>query len=161
MAQAMRQSSLQGELEIEVEIRASAKQYHNLLVGSPQDVPRATPNNIQGCKQLEGECGKVGNVIFWNYVIDGQPKVMKERIEALDSEKNLMVARVIEGDLMKEFKSFLITIQATPKQRGPGSVVKCHIKYEKIDEKVAHPETILELFVKGSKDMDEMLCSKV
>lgn len=88
---------------------------------------------------------------------DGQPKVVKERIEALDSEKNMMVARVIEGDLMKEFKSFLITIQATPKQRGPGSVVKCQMKYERINEKVAPPEKMIELFVKASKDMDEMM----
>lgn len=92
---------------------------------------------------------------------DGQPKVVKERIEAVDHEKNLFVLRVIEGDLMKEFKSFLVTIQATQKQRGHGSVVKCHFKYERIDEKVAHPENVLALFVKMSKDMDEMLLSQV
>uniref|UniRef100_A0A0D3D764 Bet v I/Major latex protein domain-containing protein n=1 Tax=Brassica oleracea var. oleracea TaxID=109376 RepID=A0A0D3D764_BRAOL len=75
---------------------------------------------------------------------------MKERIEALEPEKNLMVARVIGGDLMKEFKNFFLTIQATPKQRGPGSVVKCHLKYERIDKKVADPEDILVLFVNAS-----------
>uniref|UniRef100_A0A1J3EJN2 MLP-like protein 31 n=1 Tax=Noccaea caerulescens TaxID=107243 RepID=A0A1J3EJN2_NOCCA len=161
MAQATRQSSLQGELEVEVEIRAPAKQYHELLVGRPQDVPKATPENVQGCELREGECGKVGSVIVWNYAINGQPKVMKETIVELDSEKNLMVARAIEGDIMKEFKSFVITIQATPKQRGPGSVVKCQMKYERINEKVAPPEKMIELFVKASKDMDEMLMSKV
>lgn len=91
--------------------------------------------------------------------VDGQQKVMKERIEVLEPEKNLMVARVIGGDLLKEFKSVFITIQATPKQRGHGSVAKCHLKYEKIDKKVADPEDILVLFSKVSKDMDEMLSS--
>lgn len=92
--------------------------------------------------------------------VDGQPKVMKERIDALEPEKNLMVARVIGGDLMNEFKNFFLTIQATPKQRGPGSLVKCHLKYEKIDKKVADPEDILVLFVNASRGMDKMLSSE-
>lgn len=92
---------------------------------------------------------------------DGQPKVMKERIEAVDQEQNLLVLRVIDGDMMKEFKSFVVTIHATPKQGGPGSVVKCHFKYERNDEKVAHPENLLAVFVKASKDMDKMFLSEV
>lgn len=63
----------------------------------------------------------------------------KERIEAVEPEKNLITFRVIEGDLLKEYKSFVITIHATPKQGGPGSTVHWHVEYEKIDEKVAHP----------------------
>ncbi|KAF3558683.1 hypothetical protein F2Q69_00011743 [Brassica cretica] len=116
MAQATMQSSMVGELEVDVEIKAPAQKYYHMLTGRQQDLPKATPDNIKRCDVLEGEPGKVGNILFWNYVVDGQPKVMKERIEALEPEKNLMVARVIGGDLMKEFKSFLITIQATPKQ---------------------------------------------
>ncbi|CAE5958319.1 unnamed protein product [Arabidopsis arenosa] len=158
MAQATRQSSLQGELEVDVEIKASAKKFHHMLSGRPQDIAKATPD-IQGCAVHEGEFGKVGSVLFWNYVIDGQPKVAKERIEAVDQEKNLIAFKVVDGDMLKGFKSFLITVQATPKLRGSGSVVKCHFKYERIDEEVAHPEKLLALFVKAAKDMDEMLLS--
>ncbi|XP_010477599.1 PREDICTED: MLP-like protein 31 [Camelina sativa] len=159
MAQATRQSSLEGELEVDVEIKASAKKYHQLLAGKPHDLAKSSPENIQGCTLREGEFGKVGSVIFWNYVIDGQPKVAKERLEAVDQEKNLLVFRVIDGDMMKEFKSFLITLQATPKLRGSGSVVTCHFKYERNDEKVAHPEKLLALIAKASKDMDKLLLS--
>ncbi|KAL1218297.1 MLP-like protein 31 [Cardamine amara subsp. amara] len=161
MAQAMRQISLVGELEVDVEIKASAKKFHQLLTERPQDIAKATPDNIQGCGLREGEFGKVGSVILWNYAIDGQPKVAKERIEGVDLEKNLFAVRVIEGDIMKEFKSFFVTIQTTQKQRGPGSVVKCHFKYERTNEKVDHPEKLLAVFVKVFKDMDEMLLSEV
>ncbi|KAL1192348.1 MLP-like protein 31 [Cardamine amara subsp. amara] len=161
MAQAMRQISLVGELEVDVEIKASAKKFHQLLTERPQDIAKASPDNIQGCGLREGEFGKVGSVILWNYAIDGQPKVAKERIEAVDLEKNLFAVRVIEGDIMKEFKSFFVTIQTTQKQRGPGSVVKYHFKYERTNEKVDHPEKLLAVFVKMSKDMDEMLLSEV
>ncbi|CAH8351880.1 unnamed protein product [Eruca vesicaria subsp. sativa] len=161
MAEATMQSSMVGELEVDVEIKAPAQKYYHMLTGRPQDLSKATPDNVKSCDLLEGEFGKVGSILFWNYVIDGQLKVVKERIEALEPEKNLMVVKILEGDLMKEFKSFLMTIQATPKQRGPGSVVKCHTKYEKIDEKVPDPESLLAAFVKASKDMDEMLSSQV
>ncbi|XP_010477597.1 PREDICTED: MLP-like protein 31 [Camelina sativa] len=161
MAQATRQSSLEGKVEADVSIKASAKKFHQMLAGRPQDLAKATPDRVKGCTCREGEFGKVGSVIVWNYVLDGQPMVAKERIEAVDEEKNLLVLRVIDGDMMKEFKSFLITIQAIPNIRGPGSVVSCHFKYERIEEKVAHPENLLALFVKTCKDMDELLLSEL
>ncbi|EOA38628.1 hypothetical protein CARUB_v10010508mg [Capsella rubella] len=161
MAQAMRQSSLQGELEEAIEIKSSGKKYHQMLAGRPHDLAKATPESIKGCTLREGEFGKVGSVISWNYVLDGKQEVAKERIEAVDHEKNLIVLRVIDGDLMKNFKSFLITIQATPKLSGSGSVVNCHIKYERNDEKVAHPEKLLAFIVKTSRDMDKFILSQV
>ncbi|EOA34466.1 hypothetical protein CARUB_v10022006mg [Capsella rubella] len=91
---------------------------------------------------------------------DGEAKVAKERIEAVEPEKNLITFRVIEGDLLKEYKSFVITIQVTPKQGGRGSVVHWHVEYEKIDDKVAHPETFLEFCVHVSKEIDEHLLNE-
>lgn len=84
----------------------------------------------------------------------------KERIEAVEPEKNLITFRVIEGDLLKEYKSFVITIQVTPKRGGPGSVVHWHVEYEKIDDKVAHPETFLDFCVEVSKEIDEHLLNE-
>lgn len=91
---------------------------------------------------------------------DGEAKVAKERIEAVEPEKNLITFRVIEGDLLKEYKSFVITIQVTPKRGGPGSVVHWHVEYEKIDDKVAHPETFLDFCVQVSKEIDEHLLNE-
>ncbi|MBA0634523.1 hypothetical protein Godav_022140, partial [Gossypium davidsonii] len=50
-------------------------------------------------------------------------KKAKEVVEAVDPDKNLVTFRVIEGDLMEEYKSFVITIQVSPKSEGSGSVV--------------------------------------
>lgn len=43
--------------------------------------------------------------------VDGVPKVAKDRIEAVDPEKNMIRFRVLEGDVMKEYKTFLLTLQ--------------------------------------------------
>ena len=84
----------------------------------------------------------------------------KERIEEVDPETNLISFRVIEGDLMKEYKSFLATIQVAPKHGGTGSIVHWHFEYEKINEEVAHPETLLQFAVEVSKELDAHLCSE-
>lgn len=84
----------------------------------------------------------------------------KERIEAVEPDKNLITFRVLEGDLMKEYKSFVITIQVTPKHGGSGSIVHWHLEYEKINEKVAHPETLLQFCVDMAKDIDEYLLTE-
>ncbi|XP_019084952.1 PREDICTED: MLP-like protein 28 isoform X2 [Camelina sativa] len=137
-------SSLVGTLETKVEIKASAGQFHHMFAGRPHHVSKASPGNIQGCDLHE----------------DGEAKVAKERIEAVEPEKNLITFRVIEGDLMKEYKSFLLTIQVTPKQGGPGSIVHWHLEFEKISEEVAHPETLLQFCVEVSKEIDEHLLSE-
>ena len=84
----------------------------------------------------------------------------KDIIEAVDREKNLFKMRVIEGDLMKEYKNFVLTIQATPKHEGSGSIVHWHIEYEKISEEVAHPETIVQLLTEMSQGIDEHLLTE-
>ncbi|KAJ0234430.1 hypothetical protein HA466_0274520 [Hirschfeldia incana] len=157
MAQAMLRSSLQGEIEADVEIKAPATKFYNMFAVRPQDVSIASPENIQGVSVQEGEMVRVGTRVTWNYVLDGKPKVAKDRIEAMEPKKNMIKYRVVEGDLMKEFKTFLFTVQVTPKQGGRGSVVKWNMSYEKIDEYVANPETLLQVCVNMIKDIDKML----
>lgn len=84
----------------------------------------------------------------------------KERVEAVEPEKNLITFRVIEGDVMKDYKSFVSTIQVTPKHGGSGSVVNLHIEYEKVSEDVDPPETILQLSIEIIKDIDEYLLTE-
>ncbi|KAL0683124.1 hypothetical protein Bca4012_049972 [Brassica carinata] len=153
-------SCLLGKLEIEVEIKASAEKFHHMFAERPHHIPKATPGHIKGCDLHEGEWGKVGSIIVWNYVHDGEPKVAKDIIEAVDQEKNLFKMRVIEGDLMKEYKNFVLTIQATPKHEGSGSIVHWHIEYEKISEEVAHPETLIQLLTEMSQGIDEHLLTE-
>ncbi|CAA7022444.1 unnamed protein product [Microthlaspi erraticum] len=150
-------SSLFGKLESDVEIKASAEQFHHMFAARPHHVSKATPDNVQGVDLHEGEWGKVGSIVIFRYV---HGKVAKDRIEAVEPEKNLIAFRVIEGDLLKEYKSFAFTIQATPKNEGSGSIVHWHFEYEKISEDIAHPETLLQLCIDMSKDIDDHLLAE-
>ncbi|XP_010427894.1 PREDICTED: MLP-like protein 43 [Camelina sativa] len=153
-------SSLVGKLETEVEIKASASKFHHMFAERPHHVSKATPDKIHGCDLHEGDWGKVGSIVIWNYVIDGKASMVKDMIEAVEPEKNLIKFKVIEGDLMKEYKSFFVTIQVTPKHGGSGSVVHWLFEYEKINEEVAHPENLLQFAVGMSKEIDEHLLTE-
>ncbi|CAA7022442.1 unnamed protein product [Microthlaspi erraticum] len=153
-------SSLVGKLESDVEIKASAEKFHHMFTARPHHVSKATPGNVQGVDLHEGEWGKVGSIIIWNFVHDGVAKVSKDRIDAVEPEKNLIRMKCIEGDNLKEYKSFSFTIQATPKPEGSGSIVHWRLDYEKISEEIAHPETLLQLCVDMSKEIDDHLLAE-
>lgn len=61
-------SSLVGKLEVDVDIKASAGKFHHMFAGRPHHVSKASPGNIRSCDLHEGEWGKVGSIVFWNYV---------------------------------------------------------------------------------------------
>ncbi|KAL0664736.1 hypothetical protein Bca4012_101574 [Brassica carinata] len=133
-------SSLVGIIETTVEVKSTPEKLHDMLVGKKHHMPDASPSFIQSCELHEGEIGQV----------DGEAKVMKERIESIDPENNRATYRVLEGDLMNEYKSFVVTFQVTPKEGEPGSILHWHFEYEKINEEVAHPETLLQFAVEDS-----------
>jgi hypothetical protein len=85
-------------------------------------------------------------------IIDGQAKVAKQKIEAIDETNKSITFKVIEGDLLKEYKSFKIFVQASPK--GEGSLVHWSMEYEKLKEDVPEPKTLLQFAVDMSKDID-------
>ncbi|RID55764.1 hypothetical protein BRARA_G03007 [Brassica rapa] len=152
--------SLVGIIETTVEIKSSPEKLHGMFVGKKHHIPSASPSFVHGCELHEGEMGQVGSVVTWNYFHDGEVRVMKERIESIDPENNMVTYRVLEGDVMNEYKSFVITLQVTPKEGEPGSVVHWHFEYEKINEEVAHPETLLQFAVEVSKELDAHLFSE-
>ncbi|KAG2253869.1 hypothetical protein Bca4012_101576 [Brassica carinata] len=132
-------ANLVGKLEADVEIKSSAEKFHHMWAGRVHDLPKATPDKIQ------------------NY---GVATVCKDRVEEVEREKNLITFRVIKSDLLKMYKSFVSTIQVTPKHGGPGGIVHWDLEYEKVSEEVGHPESHLQLSVEVSKDIDEYLLTE-
>ncbi|XP_022726601.1 MLP-like protein 31 [Durio zibethinus] len=149
--------ALTGKLEIDVEIKAPPDKFHDMFCNRPHHSQHACNDKIKGCDLHDGDWGTVGSVIFWSYVRDGKAKTLKEVVEAIDSEKNSITFRVLEGDVMKDFKSYVITIQASPKSGGEGSIVHWTMEYEKQHEGIAHPEDALQFAVEISKDIDSHL----
>ncbi|XP_050232665.1 MLP-like protein 28 isoform X3 [Mercurialis annua] len=136
--------ALVGKLEGDVEIKAPAELFHNVFSCRPHHVNIMSPDNVQSVDLHEGEWGKHGSTICWNYTHDGETKYAKEIIEEIDDVNLSTTFKVIEGDLLKEYKEFRFIVKATPKEGG-GSLVHWTLAYEKLHEAISDPQSLLDL----------------
>ncbi|CAN0920963.1 MLP-like protein 31 [Linum grandiflorum] len=147
---------VKGKLEAQFGIRLAAKEFHDIFSGRPHHVSNMAPTKIKNCAMHQGDWGKKGAVIVWDYIHDGVPKVAKEVVEEIDEVNMSTTFRVIEGDITKDYKEFKITIQAIS-ESNETSLIKVTLKYEKLKEDF--PETdaisILNFVVHMSKDIDD------
>ncbi|KAG5608386.1 hypothetical protein H5410_019667 [Solanum commersonii] len=102
--------------------------------------------------ESKGEWGVVGSVIFWNFTLDGKEKVSKHIVVTIDEEKKLVKFKVIEGDILEEYKSCSFTVHVESK--GENNLVTWIIEYEKKNANVPDPHTYMELCLNISKDIE-------
>uniref|UniRef100_A0A7N0UHP2 Bet v I/Major latex protein domain-containing protein n=1 Tax=Kalanchoe fedtschenkoi TaxID=63787 RepID=A0A7N0UHP2_KALFE len=146
--------SLVGKLEGEVEIKSNAADFHDVFSCRPHHISNVSPDNIHNCGMHEGDWGVPGSTIVWDYFHDGKKRFAKEIVEAIDDENNSTTFKVIEGDLLEDYKNFRAIVKATPKKDGEGSIVHWSFEYEKLHENIADPTTLLEFAHAISKDID-------
>ncbi|CAK9152121.1 unnamed protein product [Ilex paraguariensis] len=140
-----------GKLVAQTEIK-DGDVFHEIFRHRPHHIKDMSPANIQGCEIHEGEWGTVGSVIFWNYTHDGKQKVAKEIVEAIDEEKKSVKLKVIEGDLMKLYKTFTAIVQVDKK--GENNLVTWTFEFEKLNEGVEDPNTLMDFCLTLTKDIE-------
>ncbi|KAK1380581.1 MLP-like protein 34-like [Heracleum sosnowskyi] len=143
---------LMGKLICQTSIKTDGDVFHDIFRTRPHHLHTMTPENIQGCDLHEGEFGKVGSVVIWKYFIDGKHMVAKERVEAIDEEEKQVTFNVVEGDLLKDFKIFVISVHVDTS--GIDSLVTWSFDYEKVDESVKDPTPYLDFVLRLTKDID-------
>jgi len=60
--------ALYGKLETDIEIRASAEKFHEIIHQRPHHISNICSDKIQGVELHEGEWDKVGTILYWRYV---------------------------------------------------------------------------------------------
>ena len=81
--------------------------------------------------------------------------MVKQVIEAIDANKNLITLRNVEGDVLKYYKTLNLIIQAIPK--GEGTLVHLTKEYEKLNGHFSDPHTLLELAAEIARDIDALV----
>ncbi|KAK6134203.1 hypothetical protein DH2020_032059 [Rehmannia glutinosa] len=143
---------LKGKLISAMDIKSDGDVFHELFREKPHHVSGMSPDHVQNCDLHEGEWGKVGSIICWNYTHDGKKEVAKDIIEAIDEEKKLVTFKIIEGDLMQLYKTFVVTVHVDTS--GEDNLVTWTVEYEKLSENVPHPHTFMDLLLKITKDIE-------
>ncbi|XP_074276011.1 MLP-like protein 43 [Silene latifolia] len=143
------------KLEGEVEIRESAKDvFHDFYQNRPHDIPVVNPDFVQACDLHEGAYGTPGSIIEWKYSIDGKPQTMKELVEVVDEENKIMKFKCLEGDLMKYYNYFDITLQVFPKD-NENSIARWTFEYEKKQDNDPDPTAEMDELIKLAKQIDD------
>ncbi|KAA8529040.1 hypothetical protein F0562_033472 [Nyssa sinensis] len=143
---------LTGKLVRQTEIRSDGNVFHEIFKSRPHHISKMSPDNIQGVDLHEGDWGTVGSVILWNYTHDGKEKIAKERIEAIDEENKSVTFKVIEGDLKELYMTFIITVHVDTK--GENNIVTWTFEYEKLNEDVPDPNTLMDFVIHVTKDIE-------
>nr|GLL41692.1 kirola-like [Ipomoea trifida] len=109
-------------------------------------------DKIHGCDLHEGEWGTVGSVICWTFTHDGKKKIAKERIEAIDEEHKSVKYKVIGGDLLEHYKSVSLSVHVDT--RGINNLVTWTIEFEKQNESIPEPHTLMKFVLDVTKDIE-------
>ncbi|KAL7181340.1 hypothetical protein ACSBR1_040261 [Camellia fascicularis] len=136
----------------QVEIKSDGDLFHEIFRYKPHHISTMSPGNIHGVDLHEGEWGTVGSVICWNYTHDGKKKIAKEIIEAIDEENKSVTFKVVEGDLMQLYKTFIVTVHVDTK--GENNLVTWNFEYEKLNEAVEEPTTLMDFCITVTKDIE-------
>ncbi|KAL0427006.1 UNVERIFIED_CONTAM: MLP-like protein 28 [Sesamum latifolium] len=143
---------LRGKLLSATEFKAGGDLFHELFRHKPHHVSTASPEKVQGCDLHEGDFGHVGSIICWKYTHDRKKKTAKQLIQKIDEEKKLIEFKMLEGDLMEQYKTFLITLHIETKDDI--DLVTWTLEYEMLNEDVEHPISLLAFFIDLTKDIE-------
>ncbi|EYU31821.1 hypothetical protein ABFS82_12G066800 [Erythranthe guttata] len=143
---------LTGKLVSETSIKSDGDVFHEIFRHRPHHISDMSPDHIQGVDLHDGEWGTVGSQIFWKYTHEGKKEVAKNIIEAIDEEKKSVTFKVTEGDMMELYKAFKLTVHVDT--TGEDNVVTWTLEYEKLNEDVSEPHTLMDLCVNMTKDIE-------
>ncbi|KAL5552946.1 hypothetical protein UlMin_040347 [Ulmus minor] len=149
-------SSNSGKLEVEVDVKSHPDKVWDALKNFIFIYPKALPHDYKSVEVLEGDGIAVGSVRLITYG-DGSPivKVSKEKIEHIDAQNKTFTYNVIDGDLLKYYKSFKAHVTVVPK--GDGTLVKWSCDYEKDSDEIPIPNEVKDFAVKNFIELDEYI----
>ncbi|CAK9154745.1 unnamed protein product [Ilex paraguariensis] len=147
-------ANLAGKVEAEVEIKCDADEFFHSWGGKAHQLPNLCSEKLHNVEVHEGDWKTEGSAKLWTYVHEGKVETLKERLK-IDEENKHLTADVIEGDPMKLYKIYKVSLQIITK--GQSSFAKWSIDYEKINEDVPAPTAYLDWIVNSSKLVDKSL----
>ncbi|KAI3857846.1 hypothetical protein MKX03_009965 [Papaver bracteatum] len=150
--------------QVETELKCSADKFYNLFRHNMMHMTTIFPQNFKSAKIVKGDGKSVGSIREWQYVLPGaSSKVMmlKEIVKSVDEDNRSITFSVVGGELLTQYKSFVVTMTVTPKDvdniEESGSNVKWWIQYEKRTEDVHSPDAYIGLVAHVTKQLGHYL----
>ncbi|XP_021293108.1 MLP-like protein 28 [Herrania umbratica] len=143
------------KMEVQTEIKSSADKFYDIFRSKMHLMPKICPQNFKDGKLVEGDWNSVGSVRLWFYVAAGNTETLKETTEAINDKSKTITFNILEGDLMKYYKSFKPILNVIALAQG--SLVKWTLEYEKQNEGIPDPIRYEDFLRSWSKNVDGYL----
>ncbi|CAA0820557.1 MLP-like protein 28 [Striga hermonthica] len=144
---------LRGKLVSNITIKSDGNLFHELLRYKPHKIAEICPEKVERVDLERGQWGTVGSVICWYYTIDGEKKIAREVIEAIDEHKKSITFTVMEGDLMHAYTTFKLVVDVDTSRDGE-HVVTWTLVYEKKSQAVPDPHQLMNIGLDMSRDIE-------
>ncbi|KAL6529171.1 hypothetical protein OROGR_014794 [Orobanche gracilis] len=145
-------SSLTGKLVSQINIKSDGDVFHEIFRERPHYISDMSPTHTQKCDLHDGDWGKLGSIIFWNYTHDGKERVAKEIVESIDEDTKSVTFKVIEGDLMELYKTFKLTVHVDTTRDD--NLVTWTFEYEKLNRNVPDPHSLMDFCLEVTKAIE-------
>ncbi|KAM6589228.1 hypothetical protein CsatA_011833 [Cannabis sativa] len=149
------------KIEDELDCKSNANKIWASLRDLYYVYPKAfPPGTYKSIDVLHGDGVHPGSIRVRTYK-EGSPITMfKEKIEVVDEEKKIFGFSIIGGDLLKDYKSFKMSIQVVPKDddddgNDQGSLLKMSCEYEKVALHNPDPIHVKDFAFKLLKQLDD------
>ncbi|KAE8654761.1 hypothetical protein F3Y22_tig00117047pilonHSYRG00137 [Hibiscus syriacus] len=127
------------KMDCQLMVKTSADKFYDTFRKKAKLTPKMSDGFVADVKLLQGDWNSVGAVRLWTYDFEeGKAKTVKHVVD-YDHDNKSIVFTMLEGDLMEEYKSFVVTIQTLPKKDGKGCVAHWIVEYERLHEGIGHP----------------------
>ncbi|EPS57581.1 hypothetical protein M569_17236, partial [Genlisea aurea] len=126
--------------------------FHELMLKTPHDFNKITPEKLYNCHLHEGSYGTNGSVIEWEYFLDGKVQRSKQILQDIDEEKRHVGFQMIEGDLFELYKDVFITTDVETKDGV--DFITWTIEYELLKPDNPHPLSLINYFIDFTKDVE-------
>ncbi|KAI3840856.1 hypothetical protein MKX03_009984 [Papaver bracteatum] len=133
------------KIEAMHEVRCCADKLYRMCTPDAPQLSKYLPKVIESVEVIgEGEI-RIGTGFVWKFVAAGGSEG-RSVVTAVDNKNRSITYTVLEGDVMKQFKTFNLKLDITPKYGTTDgtSLVKWSIEYEKANEDVADPVGMLK-----------------
>ncbi|XWS69347.1 hypothetical protein CRYUN_Cryun04dG0171500 [Craigia yunnanensis] len=143
------------KMEVQTEIKSSADKFYDVFRNKLHLMLKISPQQFKDGKVVEGDWKSVGSVREWTYAAAGSIETRKEAIEAVDDKSKTIIYSMLDGDMMKCYKTFKPILNVTAS--GQGSLVKWTVVYEKQNDNIPAPIKYKDFLVSWNKNVDAYL----
>ncbi|KAG6418643.1 hypothetical protein SASPL_120847 [Salvia splendens] len=135
------------KLETKAEITNPPAKVYDLLKYNLNKFVNLFPQVFKSIKLIEGEEGHAGNVKIVEYVI-GKAMSAKVKTEEINDEERSMIMRVVEGEVLQLYPTFLCKISVSD------GFVNWSIEFEKTKDSTPKPDAYAQVHSHVTKLMD-------